>query len=93
MTNTIQYHLYVDSIIKHDTKNLSENQKQIHRLENLWLPREGVWEGRTGSVGLANYCVCVQAKSLQSCLTLCDPMDCSPPSASLHWILQARLEE
>ena len=25
-------------------------------------------------------CVCVCAKSLQSCLTLCDPIDCSPPS-------------
>ena len=24
------------------------------------------------------------AKSPQSCLTLCDPMDCSPPSSSVH---------
>ena len=24
------------------------------------------------------------AKSLQLCLTLCDPMDCSPPSSSVH---------
>ena len=24
------------------------------------------------------------AKSLQSCLTLCDPMDCSPPGSSVH---------
>ena len=24
------------------------------------------------------------AKSLQSCLTLCDPMDCSPPGFSVH---------
>ena len=30
------------------------------------------------------------AKSLQSCLTLCDPMDCSPPGSSVQWILQAR---
>ena len=29
----------------------------------------------------------------ESCLTLCDPMDCSPPSSSVHGILQAgRLE-
>ena len=27
----------------------------------------------------------------QSCLTLCDPMDCSPPSYSVHGILQARI--
>ena len=31
------------------------------------------------------------AKSLQSCLTLCDPMDCSPPGCSVHGILQARM--
>ena len=27
----------------------------------------------------------------QSCLTLCDPMDCSPPGSSVHGILQARI--
>ena len=32
-------------------------------------------------------CLCV--KSLQSCLTICDPMDCSPPGYSVHGILQA----
>ena len=31
--------------------------------------------------------------SLQSCLTLCDPMDCSPPGFSVHGILQARTLE
>ena len=30
------------------------------------------------------------AKSLQSCLTLCDPMDCSPPGPAVPGILQAR---
>ena len=25
----------------------------------------------------------------QSCLTLCDPMDCSPPGSSVHGISQA----
>ena len=34
--------------------------------------------------------LCVCAKSLQSCLTLWDPMDCSPPGSSVHGILQAR---
>ena len=33
------------------------------------------------------------AKSLQSCLTLCDPMGCSPPGFSVHGILQARILE
>ena len=29
----------------------------------------------------------------QSCLTLCDPMDCSPPGFSVHGILQAGILE
>ena len=36
---------------------------------------------------------CVGAKLLQSCLTLCDPMDCSLPGSSVHEILQARTLE
>ena len=35
----------------------------------------------------------VCAKLLQLCLTLCDPMNCSPPDSSVHWILQARILE
>ena len=37
--------------------------------------------------------VCMHAKSLQLCPTLCDPMDCSPPCFSVHVILQARILE
>ena len=29
----------------------------------------------------------------QSCLILCDPVDCSPPGSSVHRILQARILE
>ena len=32
-------------------------------------------------------------KSLQSCPTLGDPMDCSPPGSSVRGILQARILE
>ena len=35
----------------------------------------------------------VLAKSLQLCLTLCDPMDCSPLGSSVHGIFQARILE
>ena len=38
-------------------------------------------------------CMCVLAKSLQLCLTLCDPMDCNPPGSPVHGILQARILE
>ena len=35
-------------------------------------------------------CVCV---CVPSCSTLCDPIDCSPPGSSVHWLFQARLLE
>ena len=37
--------------------------------------------------------VCMHAKSLPSCLTLCDPMNCSRPRFLVHGILQARILE
>ena len=42
------------------------------------------------------WCVIVHAaaaQSLQSCPTLCDPMDCSLPGSSIHGIFQARILE
>ena len=36
---------------------------------------------------------CLHAKSLQSCPTLYDPMDCSPPGSPVRGILQARILE
>ena len=37
--------------------------------------------------------VCMPAKLLQLCLTLCDPIDSSPPGSSVPGILQARILE
>ena len=48
------------------------------RVDFLLIPRL-LWAG------------CVHAKLLQSCLTLCDRMDCNPPGSSIHGILQARI--
>ena len=42
---------------------------------------------------LVIFCVCMHAKLLQSCPTLCDPMDCSPPGSPVHETLQARMLE
>ena len=43
-------------------------------------------------IDLDNYhAVCFM--SFQSCLTLCDPVDCSPAGSSVHGILQARILE
>ena len=38
-------------------------------------------------------CPAAAAKSLQSCLTLCDPVDGSPPGSPVPGILQARTLE
>ena len=38
-------------------------------------------------------CMCMHAKSLQSCLPLYRPMDFIPPGSSVHWILQGRTLE
>ena len=47
------------------------------------------WEGKHGLLPTA----AAAAKSLQSCLTLCDPIDGSPTGSSVPGILQARTLE
>ena len=34
-----------------------------------------------------------ESEVAQSCLTLCETVDCSPPGSSVHGILQARILE
>ena len=46
----------------------------------------------TESFGGKNLCSSI-VLAVQSCPTLCDPMDCSPPGFSVHGILQARILE
>ena len=38
-------------------------------------------------------CVCMCVLLAQLCLTLCNPMDCSPPGSPVHGTLQARIME
>ena len=40
-----------------------------------------------------NVCFAAAAKSLQSCPTLCDPIDGNPPGSPIPGILQARTLE
>ena len=42
---------------------------------------------------LCSFHMLATAKSLQSCLTLCGPMDCSLPGSSIHGIFQATVLE
>ena len=37
--------------------------------------------------------VCLHAKLVQSCLALCDSVDCSPPGSFVHGILQSSIQE
>ena len=56
---------------------------------------EGLWEaGAQKQEEQGVLCsVAAAAKSLQSCLTLCDPTDHSPPGSPVPGILQARTLE
>ena len=53
--------------------------------------------GKSTGVGFHFLLQCMKVKSesevAQSCLTLCDPVDCSPPGSSVHGILQLRILE
>ena len=61
--------------------------------------RSRPWDslGKNTGVGCHFLLQCMKVKSesevAQSCLTLSDPMDCSPPVSSVHGIFQARLLE
>ena len=63
-------------------------------LRPLGSPKERAWPGgEAGSTSVHFTGGRVRAKSLQFCLTLCNPMDCNPPGSSVHGILQARMLE
>ena len=53
--------------------------------------------GKNTGVGCHFLLQCMKVKSeseiTQSCLTLSDPMDCSPPGSSIHGIFRARVLE
>ena len=61
------------------------------------LPRPRDSPGKNTRVDWHFLLQCMKVKSesevSQSCRTLCDPMDCSPPGSSVHGILQARVLE
>ena len=50
-------------------------------------------EGTGAPLGRLSQRALSEVKLAQSCPTLCDPMDCSPPGSSVHGVLQARTLE
>ena len=70
---------------------------QPHRQQPTRLPHPWDSPGKNTGMGCHFLLQCTKVKSesevTQSCLTLSDPMDCSPPGSSVHGIFQARVLE
>ena len=68
-----------------------------HKRQPTRLPCPWDSPGKNTGVGCHFLLQCMKVKSesevAQSCPTLCDPMDYSPPGSSVHGILQARVLE
>ena len=68
-----------------------------HRRQPTRLPRPWGSPDKNTGVGWHFLLQCMKVKSesevVQSCLTLSDPMDCSPPGSPVHGIFQARVLE
>ena len=68
-----------------------------YRRQPTRLPRPWDSPGKNSGVGCHFLLQCMKVKSesevAQSCPTLCDPMDCSPPGSSVHGIFRARVLE
>ena len=66
-----------------------------HRRQPTRLPHPWDSPGKNIGVGCHFLLQCMKVKSerevTQSCLTLCDPMDCTLPGSSVHGIFQARV--
>ena len=66
-----------------------------YRRQPTRLPRPWDSPGKNTGVGCHFLLQCMKVKResevAQSCLTLHDPMDCSPPGSSVHGIFQARV--
>ena len=75
------------------------NSVRPHRRQPTRLPHP--WDSPGKNTGVGCYfllqCMKVKVKNesevTQSCPTLSNPMDCSPPGSSVHGIFQARVIE
>ena len=78
------WHTYVSSLW-----NLPLTPSHPFRLSRSTWPELPVSYSKFPLLSILHMCVLVA----QECLTLCNPMDCSPPGFSVHGILQARILE
>ena len=71
----------------------SEKWKWSRSVMPTRLLRPWDFPGKSTGVGCHCLLLLVYSEVAQSCPTLCNPMDCSPPGSSLHGIFQARILE
>ena len=73
------------------------NSVRPHRRQPTRIHRPWDSLGKNTGVGCHFLLQCMKTKSesevAQLCLTLSDPMDCSPPGSSIHGVFQARVLE
>ena len=86
------------AIVKLISSMVPPHLPELEGQSPFFTPRSLIQSGAQHILPLCLHSLCsalyiVHAKSLQSCLTLCDPMDSSPPGSSVHGILQARILE
>ena len=79
------------------SRSVVSDSVRPHRRQPTRLPRPWDSPGKNTGVGCHFFLQCMKVKSesevAQSCLTLSDPMDCSPPGSSIHGIFQAGVLE
>ena len=89
--------IYTEELYRKDLNELDYYDGVVSHPEPDILECKVKWALRSTAVNKASGCkeipAAAAAKSLQSCLTLCDPTDHSPPGFSVHEILQARTLE
>ena len=73
---------------------LTDRENKLVVTNKIVTKQTGEREGQIRGIGITNAAAAAAAsKSLQSCLTLCDPIDGSPLSSPVPGILQARTLE
>ena len=75
---------YLKALLRGKKEGKKEGRKEGKKERRKEGKKEGRKERKEGGK---------EREVAQSCLTLCDPLDCSPPGSSIHGIFQARVLE
>ena len=80
-------YMYVCTVL-HTEDRMSDIQAQASDVSRRrWFiswRRTRILKNQVWTKPLPIHASCMHAQLLQSCLTLCDPIDCSPPGSSVH---------